>query len=126
MAGKIKVINNIMKFVKHYNNGMDRALNRMAIDIERLAKARVPVGKTGQLKASGKHRKVGNLRYHTEFNKEYAAYQEWGGDGKGKVVRNYTTPGTGKFYLKRSGDEIKKRAWQYVKQEMNRFNGQTI
>jgi hypothetical protein len=56
---------------------MDRALNRMAIDIERLAKMTVPV-KGGQLKSSGQHQRVGRLKYVVYFNKEYAAHVEFG------------------------------------------------
>lgn len=115
----LTIINNIAKFLVQNERALDRALNRMAVDIERLSKVRVPVDK-GQLKSSGKHVKVGPLHYRTEFNKEYAAYQEFGGDGK-RIVRNYTTPGTGAHYLKNSGDQIKKNAWGYIKAEVNRI-----
>lgn len=119
MASKIKIIDNIVKFVKAEANATDRALNRMAVDIERLAKVRVPVDK-GQLKSSGGHRRVGFLNYRTEFNKEYAAYQEFGGDGK-RVVKRYTTPGTGKFYLKSSGDQIAEQAVTYIRNEVSKI-----
>lgn len=117
----LKIIDNINKFVMAHAGAMDIALNRMAIDIERLAKVRVPLDK-GQLKASGRHIKMGPLHFRTEFNKEYAGYQEFGQrkDGSHKV-RKYTTPGTGKFYLKNSGDEIKKNAFAYVKAEADRI-----
>lgn len=116
-----KVLDNILKFVEQHNHAMDRALNRMAIDIERLSKTRVPVDK-GPLKSSGRHRKVGNLHYRTEFNKEYAGYQEFGQrrDGTHRV-KNYTTPGTGKFFLKSSGDEVAERAWSYFRQEAKKI-----
>lgn len=122
----LKVIDNILGFVRNNGNAMDRALNRMAVDIERQAKSRVPVSATlamgnkrgggGHLRASGTHRKQGFLKYIVEFNKEYAAFQEWGGDGK-RIVRHYTTPGTGKFYLRDAGRNIAGKAFDYFKQE---------
>lgn len=114
----IKIIDKIQDFVKENGTAIDRALNRMAVDIERLSKTRVPVRK-GFLKASGRHERMGFMNYRTIFNKEYAAYQEFGGDGR-RVIKNYTTPGTGKFYLKSSGDEIKKNALNYIIQEGKR------
>jgi len=114
----IKVIDNILKFVEEDAKAVDRALNRMAIDIERYSKATVPV-KMGQLRSTGRHVRVGFLNYRTEYNKEYAAFQEWGGDpDRGIVVRHYTTPGTGKFYLKHAGDRVKKDAINYLRQEV--------
>ena len=115
----LKIINKIGSFVKQHGEAMDRSLNRMAIDIHRLSAMRVPV-KEGLLKGSARHFRVGFLHYRTLYNKEYAAYQEFGGDGH-RVVRRYTTPGTGKLYLRRSGDEIKAKAMQYFKQESARI-----
>lgn len=112
---KLKIINNINQFVQKNATAMDRGLARAAVDIERLAKAKVPVDK-GQLKASGRHIKVGFMKYRTEFNKEYAAFQEFGGDST-RTVRKYTTPGTGKFFLKNAGDTVKGRILGYFKQE---------
>lgn len=110
----------MQRFVQENATAVDRSLNRMAVDIERLAKTVVPVDK-GQLKASGRHVAVGKFHYRTEFNKEYAAYQEFGGDGK-RTVRKYTTPGTGKHFLRNSGNTIKKNAIDYFKQEVRRIH----
>jgi len=74
---KPKIIDNWDKFAKGNEQAMDRALARMAIDIERLAKMTVPV-KKGQLKSSGHHQKKGRLSYVVYFNKEYAAHVEFG------------------------------------------------
>lgn len=116
----LKIIDKMKQFVQGHAEAGDRALNRMAVDIERLSKIRVPVDK-GQLKASGWHRKYGKFNYKVVFNKEYAAYQEFGGDSK-RTIKRYTTPGTGKFYLRRSGDEIKKNAGEYFKVEVSRIH----
>ncbi len=108
----VKVVSNMAKFVSQSTKAFDRALNRMAIDIERLSKAQVPVGPTksqnsnshssGQLRSSGHHMKVGFLRYVTYYNMEYARFQEFGGD-ENRTVHNYTKPGSKKFYLRDPG-----------------------
>lgn len=105
----------IIKFVLENANAMDRALNRMAVDIERLSKAQVPLRK-GQLRASGHFTRVGLLNYNVSYNMEYARFQEFGGDHK-RTVRKYTTPGTKKFYLRDPGEEIAGHALEYFKNE---------
>lgn len=83
------------------------ALREGSRDILVKAKERAPL-KKGHLRADSNFGQIGVLRWRTSFWKEYARFQEFGGDGKRKV-RHYTTPGTGKAYLKRSGDEIAKK-----------------
>jgi hypothetical protein len=95
---------------------MDRALNRMVIDVERLSKAQVPHNK-GQLKSSGHHERKGFLLYRIVFNKVYALYQEFGGDGKGRVVKKYSKPGKKKFYLRDPGRLIASKAMSYFRNE---------
>jgi hypothetical protein len=113
----LKIIDNIGKFLDQNNKALDRALNRMAIDIERLAKQTVPFDK-GQLKASGYHTKVGNLNYRTIFNKEYAAFQEFGMRRDGShVVRRYSHTGKKAHYLGDAGKTIASRALDYIRQE---------
>ena len=117
MAG-IRIVNNIMRFVAQSEKACDRALNRMAIDIERLAKQTVPFDK-GQLKSSGYHTKVGTLHYRTVFNKEYAAYQEFGQRQDGShVVRRHSHAGKKAHYLGDAGKTIGARAIDYIKQEV--------
>lgn len=130
--GDIEIIDNLPKWLEANTNALDRALNRMAIDIERLSKAQVPVGPTkkqnksssssGQLRASGHHKKVGFLEYHTIYNKVYAAYQEYGSwpDGSHKI-RNHTKPGSKTFYLRDAGRTISRAALDYIKQEVERI-----
>lgn len=74
---KVKIIDKWDSFAKGNEQAMDRALARMALDIERGAKMKVPV-KKGQLKSSGRFQKVGRLSYIVYFNKEYAAHVEFG------------------------------------------------
>lgn len=120
MAKGVTIIDNLYKFTDGWMKSMDRALNSMAVDIERQAKVQVPF-KKGQLKASGSHRKIAFMVYHTIFNKEYAAYQEFGGDGT-RVVRHYSYPGKKKFYLKDPGDAVAEKAVDYFKREAGKIH----
>jgi hypothetical protein len=112
---KLTITDNIMKFVIANSGAMDRALNRMAIDIERLSKEQVPVDH-GQLRSAGDHLQLSLLRWVVKYDKVYARYQEFGGDGR-RVVRNYSKPGSKAFYLKDPGDTIAQNALSYIKQE---------
>lgn len=116
---KLTIVDNILKFTVEATKAFDRSLNRMAIDIERLSKQQVPHNK-GQLKSSGFHRKVGTLKYEVVYNKEYARFQEFGGDGK-RVVRNYSKPGKKAFYLRDPGDLVSSRSLQYIKNESSKI-----
>lgn len=115
---RIKVTDNTDEFIKKVAKGADRALEHMAIDVEILAKTKnVPV-KDGKLQNTIVHVKRGFLKWVVPADTEYARFQEFGGDGQGKVVRNYSTAGTGKHYMKKSGDAIKSKATTYYKQHM--------
>lgn len=119
----LKIIDNLDKFVTGYFKSADRALNRMAVDIDRLSKAQVPIGKHGgQLRASGYHSKIGFLLYRIVYNMEYARYQEFGewSDGSHKI-RKHTYPGKKTFYLRDAGNTIAQRATQYFVQEAGRI-----
>lgn len=73
----------------------------------------VPI-KTGQLQSTGIVDSRGEFTYVAQFGNglEYARYQEFGPDGKDytgkKKVWDYTTPGTGNYYLKTAGDSVAK------------------
>jgi hypothetical protein len=119
-----RIVDKSLAFVTASTNALDRALNNMAIDVERLSKAQVPF-KHGQLKASGYHRKDGKLKYIVGFDKEYAAYQEWGGatdkNGVVRVVRKYSASGKGKFYLADPIKLVTSKAYNYFEQQINKI-----
>jgi hypothetical protein len=121
MANRVKIINNLKKFVKKDREAGDRAFERMAVDILRLSKIRVPHGDTGILESSGRYRRIDTLKYVVEYGQEgpakaYARFQEFGGDGK-RVVRNYTKSGSGKGFLRESADTIVNNAMNYITSE---------
>jgi hypothetical protein len=132
--GKIKVIDKLPSFVSNNVNAMDRVLNKMSIDIERIAKLTVPV-KTGQLKASGHHTRNGLLNYKVFFNKEYAAHIEFGtkphvivatnkkvlADKKAGVIfgKRVMHPGfKGRFFLTNAVKQVLSRDVEYFRKEV--------
>jgi len=119
-----KIIDHSLSFILASTNALDRALNNMAIDVERLSKAQVPF-LHGQLKSSGYHRKDGKLKYIVGFDKEYAAYQEFGGatDKKGvtRIVKKYSTAGKGKHYLADPIQLVTSKAYNYFEQQINKI-----
>lgn len=117
----VKIIDYTANFVLQMDAALDRALNAMAIDVERMAKAQVPF-KKGQLKASGLHKKLGKFNYIVLFNKEYAAFQEWGQDKDGKrVVKKYSRPGKGKFFLRDPVNLVQKKAMNYYRSQVDKI-----
>ena len=121
MANKVEIKNRIVEFAKNNTAAMDRVLNRMALDILTMSKAQVPY-KTSLLQQSGKYGKKSPLLYEVFYNKIYAAYQEFGMRKDGThVVKNYTTPGTKKFYLRDPAQLITSRILNYIKQEVGKI-----
>lgn len=110
----------MVSFVKANASAMDRSLARMAVDIERLSKAQVPLD-SGQLRASGHFTRKSPLKYQVIYNKIYARFQEFGGDAR-RTVKKYTTAGTKKFYLRDAGRTITRDALNYVKSEIRNIN----
>lgn len=93
----------------------DAALGMMAMDIERIAKQRVPVDQ-GLLLKSGGHARKGMAHFVVTFDKEYALYQEMGVRADGShEVKNYTKSGTGAHYLGDAGKLIVSQAPAYFR-----------
>jgi hypothetical protein len=114
----VRIIDKTGKFISEVSKGSDRALNRMAIDIERLSKQQVPV-KHGQLRASGHHSRVALLRYSISYNKEYALYQHEGHRKDGsRVIKNHTKPGSKTHYLIDPARQIWSSKDAYLKSEI--------
>lgn len=111
----VKIVDNIMRFARNNADAMDRALGNMSIDIERLAKMTVPF-KQGPLRSSGHGIRTALLKHKVVFEKEYARFQEFGGDAR-RRVRHYSRPGSKAHYLKDAGDEVTKKAVDYIKRE---------
>lgn len=103
----VRVINKMPAFKRTLYSVFDDAVKEATRDTLIAAKNRAPFDK-GQLRADTGIKQIRQLLYRVSFWKEYARFQEFGGDKK-RRVRNYSTSGTGKGYLKKSGDEQAKK-----------------
>lgn len=113
----IRINDKLPQFADQNVDAMDRALWQIAKDINMLSKELVP-WKEGHLSASGRAVKIGRLKYQTQYNMEYAAFQEFGGDGN-RVVKNYSRPGRQAHYLRDAGQQVSAYAIDYFKREAN-------
>lgn len=118
MAASARVVDNLPRFTKNLIPVIDDALREAGRDTLILAKKRAPFEKGG-LRSNADLKQVSQLNWRVSFWQEYARFQEFGGDAKRKV-RNYSTPGTGKRYLKSSGDEQAKKFTMTLKKHLPR------
>lgn len=86
---------------------LNQALSEASRDIIINAKNNAPF-KTGQLRADSSVSQRKPLSWRVSFDKEYARYQEFGGDSR-RTVRKYSTGGTGAHFLKKAGDKQAKK-----------------
>lgn len=102
----------------------DMVKGRMAMDIEVALKttAGMPV-KTGAMKSETRHFRSPSGGFRVEIDKAYAEYQERGmrADGS-RVVRKYTTGGTGKGFFKRAIDGTWKNKDNYIHEARRALN----
>lgn len=96
---------------------LDDALKELGRDILVKSRTVAPFDK-GHLRADSDLKKVKGV-WRITYYKEYARFQEFGGDAN-RTVRNYSTPGTGKHYLGKTGDEIYTRAIFTLKKHAGR------
>jgi len=116
----VRVVDKSNQFVAENRRQMDSALERMATDIQTIGKVKVPL-KSGNLQDQFSTKRLGIMHHQVRVDEDYASYQERGmrKDGS-RVVRRYTTPGTGKNFLKGAGQQVAPRAIQYIKQAASR------
>lgn len=110
-----KITDNWLAFFSQSDAVIDLALGNMTIDIERIAKQRVPVNKA-RLLQSGRGQRIGPKNFQVSFNTEYAAYQEAGQRSDGsRIVHNYSKPGTGRHFLRGAGETIGRNGLSYFR-----------
>lgn len=102
----VKIIDNLPAFRTVMLNNMNDALREASRDVIVLSRTRAPFQKGG-LRSDADVRQTSKLNWQVTYWKEYARYQEFGGDGR-RTVRHYTTGGTQKKYLSSAGDTISK------------------
>lgn len=115
----LRIVNKLPQFRKNMLSVFDDALREGSRDILIDAKEKAPY-KKGGLRSDSLVKQVGLLKWRVSFYKEYARYQEFGGDDK-RTVKNYTTTGTGKHYLKDSGDAMVKKLKSIIKKHNTRI-----
>jgi len=84
-------------------------IKKMGLSILATARVITPKDEGGDLMASGRlfYPENGCTVVFGGGNIQYAQYQHRGMRKDGtRVVRHYTTPGTGKSYLKKAGDKV--------------------
>jgi hypothetical protein len=92
----------------------DMLLGLMAAAIEtRIKTGGITPFKTGGLRSSVRHRKVGVAAYEVTADKEYAAAQE-AGTTRGHEIKNYTTPDTNKGWFQDAIDTVRRDEKHYV------------
>lgn len=101
----VVVIDKMPQFKNSMESVFNDALKEGARDIIIAAKTRAPLDK-GQLRADSDVSNPSHLKWRISFWKEYARFQEFGGDAT-RRVRHYTTSGTGKAYLSTAGNNMR-------------------
>lgn len=105
-----RINNNLPSFAKNLNVNLDAAFREATRNILINAKIRAPFDKGG-LRADTDGKKVGGNKWRVSFWKEYARFQEFGGDAMRKI-RKYSTAGTGSKFLSRAGNDQAKNMRQ--------------
>lgn len=115
----VKVVDKLPQFTVRMHNTMNDAIREATRDILITSRNRAPFQK-GQLRANSEATQIGFLKHRVSYWKEYARYQEFGGDGK-RIIRNYTTSGTGRGFLKTSGDQVASKLVYTLKKHAGRI-----
>lgn len=113
MAGKpivfsVKLTDSSGAWFNHQASRINKALNAMATTI--LKESQMVVPRRDNRLVNSARVIPGNKQVAVVYTKPYAAYQERGerADGSRKV-RKYTSPGTGKHYLEKTGNRVVER-----------------
>lgn len=114
----IRIEDRLPEFSQNLKSNLDDGMRELARDILIESQNRAPF-KRGQLRTDSDIKKLATAVYQVRYHKEYARFQEFGGDGN-RIVRNYTTPGTGKGYLGDTGDRLFSKAIHTLKKHAGR------
>lgn len=116
----VRVVDKSASFVKRNSDMMDIALDRMAGDVEQIAETKIPL-LSGKLQGEVKKKRISSMHHQVRVDSDYASYQERGRRKDGsRTVRNYTTPGTGKDFLKNAGKSVSSKSVKYIRQAASR------
>jgi hypothetical protein len=126
---RVKITDDTKKFIKAHESVFDEAVETMAKDMLRLSKQRVP-RKDNDLTRSGQVEKGKNpMEWYVSYGNDgsnasdYAAVQERGYRSGARAFSKYTSPGTGKNYLKGAGERISQQTLNYLRQATQKIRG---
>jgi len=119
MASSAKITDRMPQFSVKAKLLLDQAIGEAAKDTLIDARNSAPF-KGGELRRSSDTQQRKLLSHRVSFWIEYARFQEFGGDSR-RRVRNYTTSGTGKHYLKRAGDKQVQKLKMTLKKHSSRM-----
>lgn len=109
----VRIESHAAEFAAKVARRNDVALGNMAEDIEMIAAFYGPV-LNGRLIKSIKKKRLSSTHWQVRVDLPYAAYQERGMRYDGtRVVKKYSTPGTGAHYLERAGRSVSSKVSQY-------------
>lgn len=118
-----KFTSNRNEFHRMHNALIDYLQQSLVMNIEVIIKigGKTPVD-TGRLKSEVRHFRSPKGGWRIEADTDYAAYQERGmtADGK-KIVRNYTTAGTGKGWFQDAIDRTYERQDNFIAEARRAF-----
>lgn len=103
---------------------LESALNRMGEDGVKLIQMRIPFA-SGDLFKKVEHVKIDTLAHRLRVESPYASYQEAGKRRDGShVVKKYSTPNTGKEFMKKAAKSLEQNGLNYLKQAvLSVYNG---
>lgn len=111
----VKVIDNTAKLLAKINSKGSLAVRRALDDIERESRPKTPLGETSFLRNNVRKQTLGT-KGRIVWNTDYAQYQERGKRRDGsRVVKNYSTGGTGKGFAKNAVTKVVKDRNKYLK-----------
>ena len=114
----MRINNRLPQFQAKLYLNLDTAVKELAKDILIESQNKAPF-KRGPLRTDSDMKRIGLAHWQVRYHKEYARFQEAGGDGK-RVVRKYSTAGTGKGFLENTVNKIFGRAIVTLKKHAGR------
>lgn len=115
----VKVTDKMPEFIDKNTQVCEVVLTNMRRDMVNLIKIRQPY-EGGEMMRQTYGEKTGPLKHRVIINVEYASYQNRGMRYDGtRIVKNYTTPGTGKQFVEDAAENIYSHGPEYFKQAFN-------
>ena len=113
ITASVKFTDNTADVKREYERKIINGVNRMATEIMSSSLARTPM-KTGALRRN-RSKSVDGMQATVTWQQPYAAVQEAGHRRGARPFRKYTTPGTGKDFVRNALSKISSDPTRYFK-----------